>query len=75
MSDIILECEGLYKSYKKGKLVLDDLHFAVPEGRIIGLLGPNGCGKSTLLKLIAGVLQPTAGHIRVKGEERSEKSC
>ena len=63
----ILECRGLTKSYNKGHFVLKDLNLDIPEGRIVGLLGPNGCGKSTLIKMIAGVLQPTAGEISVGG--------
>ena len=62
-----LECSALTKSYKKGKPVLSNMNFALPGGRIVGLLGPNGCGKSTLIKLIAGLLQPDSGEIRVCG--------
>lgn len=61
----ILECKNLTKSYKRNKPVLSNLNLQIPAGRIIGLLGPNGCGKSTLIKLIAGLLQPDSGEIRV----------
>ena len=74
MSQPILVCEKLCKSYKKNVPVLCELDFVVEPGRIVGLLGPNGCGKSTLLKLISGLLQPNSGKILVCGEERSEKS-
>ena len=74
MSQPILVCEKLCKSYKKGVPVLDELDFTVEPGRIVGLLGPNGCGKSTLLKLISGLLTPNSGTILVCGEQRSEKS-
>ena len=63
----ILECVDLNKSYKRNKPVLSNLNLRIPAGRIIGLLGPNGCGKSTLIKLIAGLLQPDSGEIRVGG--------
>jgi ABC-type polysaccharide/polyol phosphate transport system ATPase subunit len=46
---------------------LDDVTFDVEQGRTFGLIGSNGSGKSTLLKLIAGILRPTAGELRVKG--------
>ena len=74
MSQPILVCEKLCKSYKKGQPVLKELDFTVEPGRIVGLLGPNGCGKSTLLKLISGLLTPDGGSIQICGEERSEKS-
>ena len=74
MSQPILECKALCKSYKKGIPVLDELDFCVEPGKIVGLLGPNGCGKSTLLKLISGLLTPDSGSILVCGEPRSEQS-
>ena len=46
---------------------LKDISFSVEPGEAIGLVGPNGSGKSTLLGLIARVLQPTQGAIRVEG--------
>ncbi|MBQ9749984.1 MAG: ABC transporter ATP-binding protein [Clostridia bacterium] len=61
----VLECKNLKKAYKKGNFVLNDFNIRIPEGKIIGLLGPNGCGKSTLIKLIAGLLQPSGGEITV----------
>lgn len=63
----ILECKNLCKTYKGGKRVLNNLNLTVPEGRIVGLLGPNGCGKSTLIKTIAGVLQANSGQVLVDG--------
>lgn len=63
----VLECKNLKKAYKKGNFVLDNFNICIPEGKIIGLLGPNGCGKSTLIKLIAGLLQPNEGEITVSG--------
>jgi ABC-type polysaccharide/polyol phosphate transport system ATPase subunit len=47
---------------------LRDLSFEVQEGETVGILGRNGSGKSTLLKCVCGVLQPTAGQIRVRGK-------
>ena len=47
---------------------LEDVSLILPQGKIIGLLGPNGSGKTTLLKLCAGLLTPTAGSITICGE-------
>ncbi len=71
----VLECTNLNKSYKKNKPVLTNLNLVIPGGRIVGLLGPNGCGKSTLIKMIAGILQPNSGDIKVDGNPVGEKSC
>ncbi len=64
----VLECKNLYKSYKRNNFVIEDLNLSLPEGKIVGLLGPNGCGKSTLIKMIAGILQPTKGELLVDGK-------
>ena len=66
MQNIILQCRDLSKSYG-GKMALDHVNLEVFSGRIVGLLGPNGSGKTTLIKLANGLLQPTAGSIRIAG--------
>lgn len=71
----VLECNNLTKAYKKHFNVLQNFNLTLPAGKIIGLLGPNGCGKSTLIKMIAGILQPTSGEIKVCGEPVGEKTC
>lgn len=66
MAPITLECRGLTKRY--GSLpALDGVTISLPEGRIVGLLGPNGSGKTTLIKLAAGLLTPSGGEIRICG--------
>lgn len=47
---------------------LSDISFEIQKGEVVGIIGPNGSGKSTILKLIAGVMSPTAGRIRVHGQ-------
>jgi ABC-2 type transport system ATP-binding protein len=59
--------EGKYRKPAK-KLVLDEINFVIDRGEKLGIIGSNGSGKSTLLKLISGILKPTTGSIRVKGE-------
>ena len=63
----LLTCGGLTKSYQKGTNALDSIDLHIGFGRIVGLLGPNGSGKTTLIKLANGLLQPTAGSIKVAG--------
>jgi ABC-2 type transport system ATP-binding protein len=59
-----LEAIGLTKRYRK-TWALRDCDLALPSGSVIGLVGPNGAGKTTLLHLAVGLLEPTAGEIRV----------
>jgi lipooligosaccharide transport system ATP-binding protein len=49
-----------------GHVVLDDVSFSVGPGTCLGVVGPNGVGKSTLLQILAGLLVPTAGEVRVE---------
>jgi len=46
---------------------LEDVGLEIPEGRFHSVIGPSGCGKSTLLRLVAGLLQPAEGSVRVDG--------
>ena len=62
----ILTCESLTKCYG-AKTALDSMDLHIGLGKIVGLLGPNGSGKTTLIKLANGLLQPTAGSIKVAG--------
>jgi iron complex transport system ATP-binding protein len=50
------------------EFVLRDVSLTVPQGAIVGLLGPNGSGKTTLLRLLSGGLRPTAGAVRLDGQ-------
>ena len=68
MANPILECRSLTKKYGAVQ-ALSNIDLALPEGKIIGLLGPNGSGKTTLIKMIAGLLTPTSGELRVDGME------
>jgi NitT/TauT family transport system ATP-binding protein len=65
--DNIVKVRGLSKFYG-GFQALKEIDLDFPEGELISLLGPSGCGKTTLLKMIAGLLEPTAGQVFVKGK-------
>jgi len=62
-----IEISNLAKQYGSASAVLESIDLAVAKREFISLIGPSGCGKSTLLKLIAGLVTPTRGTIRVDG--------
>jgi len=49
-------------------IALDNLTFDINPGETVGIIGPNGSGKSTILKLVAGVMSPTSGKVKVRGK-------
>ena len=62
MAELLIE--NLHKQFGSVRAV-DDINIRVADGEFVTLLGPSGCGKSTTLGAIAGLDQPTSGHIRV----------
>lgn len=69
-----IEVNALAKSFASGKgalPVIADVSFSVRDGEFVAVVGPSGCGKSTLINLLAGFLQPDAGHISIDGEPQS----
>ncbi|MCA0756299.1 ABC transporter ATP-binding protein [Paenibacillus sp. N4] len=66
--EIMIELKGINKHYLL-KQALTGIDLQIRKGSIVGLLGPNGSGKSTLLKMMAGLIYPTSGSIRVNGRE------
>jgi NitT/TauT family transport system ATP-binding protein len=66
----VIEIAGVSKTYRTrdGEVAsLRPLDFAIRDGEFFVVVGPSGCGKSTLLKMIAGLLPPSAGQVRVEG--------
>ena len=63
----VLSVEHLHFAYQD-KVVLDDLTFSLPKGRLIGIVGPNGSGRTTWLKLLARQLPLQRGEIHVHGQ-------
>ncbi len=50
------------------RTLLQDIDLQVPVGQVVALLGPSGCGKTSLLRMVAGLLAPSAGVIRIGGD-------
>ena len=67
MTSPILEVHDLVKQYP-GVTALDGISFSVPEGVCFGLLGPNGAGKTTTIEIMEGILTPSSGEVRYRGE-------
>ncbi|MGH6927162.1 MAG: ATP-binding cassette domain-containing protein, partial [Dongiaceae bacterium] len=67
----MVEVRGIDKVYQGGVEALRGVNLAFPHGKLTSLLGPSGCGKTTLLKIIAGLLEPSAGEVFVGGRRVS----
>lgn len=66
-----LALENIVKRYGE-TLVVDDLSLKIQDGEFVVLVGPSGCGKSTLLRILAGLLEPTSGTVRIDGKDVTE---
>ena len=64
----VLEVERLTKRYS-ALTAVRDVSFEVRPGEVLGLLGPNGSGKSTTVKMLTGLLEPSAGRVRLDGRD------
>ena len=73
-TETILEVEGLVKRFG-GLVAVDDLSFKVSNQEILGFIGPNGAGKSTTFNCIFGTYKPTAGTVRLGGEDVTGKEA
>ncbi len=77
MPDAIVEATGLYHIYRERDVetvALRGAQLSLQPGSWISLMGPSGSGKSTLLQILAGLLTPTAGTVRIAGEELTRMS-
>jgi ABC-2 type transport system ATP-binding protein len=68
----MIELTQLTKRYGSFTAV-DSVDLFVPRGELFGFLGPNGAGKTTTLRMIAGILRPTAGRVRIAGLDLAER--
>ncbi len=79
MNQPIIEVINVCKSFKKADhqdlLVLDNVNFSLHESEIVAILGKSGSGKSTLLRIIAGLIQPSAGKVFYRGQEVKRSSA
>lgn len=72
MSDIMIEVNELTRYYGPNK-ALDRISLQVRRGEVMGFLGPNGAGKTTTMRILAGLLAPTEGSVRVAGLDMLEQ--
>lgn len=73
----LVRVENVEKSFRRGSEdihVLSGMHFEVPQGEFVALMGPSGSGKSTLLNLIGGLDRPTSGTVTIGGERIDKMS-
>ncbi len=64
----LLEVENVSKDFG-GVRAVHHVSFSLEEGELLGIMGPNGSGKTTLFNLMAGLLKPDGGHIRLRGHD------
>ena len=75
MSEWVLDCRGVGKSYDDGALnvqVLKQLDLQVAAGQSVSVIGASGCGKSTLLHILGGLDKPTEGTVSLMGQNLGE---
>ena len=64
-----IRVEGITHRYRHAKEnTLEDVSFSIEPGECVALIGRSGCGKSTLLHIVAGLMRPTAGEVRIDGD-------
>lgn len=76
MAEVAIEVAGVTKRFPgSSEPALDAIDARIQRGRVTGLVGPDGAGKTTLLRLMAGLLVPTSGHLRVEGYDPANQAA
>jgi cobalt/nickel transport system ATP-binding protein len=63
----VMECLGVCYAYEEGSLALKEIDLTIHQGEFVALLASNGSGKTTLIKVMAGLLKPQKGYVRING--------
>ncbi len=77
MQRIVLQCEGLRRTYQQGNVgltVLDGVELSVAAGELVAIMGSSGAGKSTLMHLLGGLDVPDRGEVRIAGTRLDQVS-
>ena len=72
-TETVIEAEDLTRRFGK-QVAVDGLDLLIRQGEIFGLIGPDGAGKTTTLRLLATVMNPTSGWVRVFGQDATKRS-
>lgn len=76
MVEVAIEVSGVTKRFPgTPEPALDAIDARICRGRVTGLVGPDGAGKTTLLRLMAGLLVPTEGHLRIEGHDPASQAA
>ena len=68
-TEVILSTDSINVVYQESLIALQNVSLDIPAAKLTAILGPSGCGKTTLLKVIAGLIKPTSGSVKVQGKE------
>ena len=68
-TEVILNTDSINVVYQESLIALQNVSLDIPAAKLTAILGPSGCGKTTLLKVIAGLIKPTSGSVKVRGKD------
>ena len=68
-TEVILSTDSINVIYQESLIALQNVSLDIPAAKLTAILGPSGCGKTTLLKVIAGLIKPTSGTVKVRGKK------